>query len=75
VVVSSRVMLVPMLVSSTIFALAHYGHGPDPIPLFLLAMILGYLYQRTHRIWPSMVLHFTVNFVSMAMLAATLLGR
>jgi membrane protease YdiL (CAAX protease family) len=72
---SKPLLLVPILISSSIFALLHAGHGPDPIPLFLLALILGYLYQRTHRIWPSMVLHFALNFVSLAMIAATLLGR
>ncbi len=33
----------------------------DPIPLFLLAMVLGGLYCRTHRIVPAIVLHMAFN--------------
>ena len=40
----------PILVSSIIFALLHYQHGPDWIPLFLLAIGLGYLYHA-HSDW------------------------
>lgn len=55
----------PIGVSSLLFALAHVGYGPDPIPLFLLAVILGYIYQRTHRIVPSMVTHALFNGMSL----------
>jgi membrane protease YdiL (CAAX protease family) len=55
----------PIGVSSLLFALAHVGYGPDPIPLFLLAVILGYIYQRTHRILPSMVTHALFNGMSL----------
>lgn len=55
----------PILLSSLLFALAHFGYGPDPIPLFLLALILGYVYQRTHRIVPSMVTHALFNSMSL----------
>ena len=51
----------PILLSSAAFALAHLGHGTDPIPLFPLAVILGYTYQRTHRILPSIVAHALFN--------------
>ena len=52
-----------------VFALAHWSHGLDPIPLFLLAIGLGYLYQRTHRIVPCIVLHFLLNLCSLVALA------
>lgn len=55
----------PIVLSSLLFALAHFGYGPDPIPLFLLALILGYVYQRTHRIVPSMVTHALFNSMSL----------
>jgi hypothetical protein len=55
----------PLLVSSGLFAMAHYNHGPDPIPLFFLAVGLGYLYQRTHRVLPCIVVHFLVNATTM----------
>jgi membrane protease YdiL (CAAX protease family) len=56
---------VPILVSSLLFALAHFGIGPDPIPLFLLALVLGYVYQRTHRIVPCMVTHALFNSLTL----------
>lgn len=33
----------------------------DPIPLFLLALALGYIYYRTHRLLPIFVLHALFN--------------
>jgi len=58
----------PILVSGVLFALMHASHGPDPIPLFLLALGLGYLYQRTHRILPSITVHLLLNACSLAAL-------
>jgi membrane protease YdiL (CAAX protease family) len=55
----------PILVSSLLFALAHFGIGPDPIPLFFLAIVLGYTYQRTHRIVPCMVTHALFNSLTL----------
>lgn len=40
---------------------------PDPITLFFFAAALGFLYFRTHRIVPAIVLHMTLNGVSLAM--------
>ncbi|MEX0642882.1 MAG: CPBP family intramembrane glutamic endopeptidase [Pirellulales bacterium] len=54
----------PILISSVLFALAHFGYGPEPVPLFFLALILGYVYQRTHRIVPCIVMHALFNLVS-----------
>jgi membrane protease YdiL (CAAX protease family) len=58
----------PILVSSLLFALAHFGVGPDPIPLFLLALVLGYTYQRTHRIVPCMLAHALFNSLTLVAL-------
>lgn len=58
----------PILISSLVFALMHMGQGPSPVPLFFLALALGYLYQRTHRIWPSLVVHFLLNTWSLVVL-------
>lgn len=63
-----RLMLGPILISSLAFAAVHLGHGPDPIPLFALAIMLGYVYQKTHRIWPSLVVHALLNAWSLIML-------
>ena len=43
---------------------------PDPVPLFPLALALGYLYLRTHRILPSLLLHLFFNASSMALFFA-----
>jgi membrane protease YdiL (CAAX protease family) len=48
-----------------LFAAAHVGYGPEPAPLFVLALILGFCYQRTHRIIPSIVAHGLFNLLSM----------
>jgi membrane protease YdiL (CAAX protease family) len=38
---------------------------PDPIPLFVLALGLGYLYRQTHRILPCIVVHLLLNACSL----------
>jgi membrane protease YdiL (CAAX protease family) len=55
----------PIIVSSAIFAVAHIGQGVAPFSLFPLALVLGYLYQRTHRIVPSIVCHAMFNATSL----------
>lgn len=68
---SSRPILwAPILVSSGLFALAHFSHGPDWIPLFFLATGLGYLYQRTGRIQSCIVVHMLVNALGIVQLWA-----
>ena len=57
----------PICFSSIIFALMHFSHGLAWIPLTVLAFGLGYIYQRTHRILPSIVVHFCLNAFSMAL--------
>jgi membrane protease YdiL (CAAX protease family) len=53
-----------IVLTSAIFAAAHFGYGPEPIPIFLLSLILGYVYQRTHRIVPSIVAHALFNLLT-----------
>ena len=55
----------PILISAALFGAAHYGYGPEPVPIFLLAIILGYVYQRTHRIIPCIVAHSLFNALTM----------
>ena len=59
----------PILVSSTLFAAVHMGQGPAPITLFFLSLGLGYLYRQTHSIWPSLVVHFSLNAITMTVAA------
>ena len=58
----------PIVASATLFALMHWGQGLAPIPLFFFALALGYVYQRTHRIWPSLAAHMLLNAASFATL-------
>jgi len=44
----------------------------DPIPLLLLAAVLGGLYYRTHRIVPAIVLHMAFNATSVSLALWTL---
>jgi len=44
----------------------------DPIPLFLLAAVLGGLYYRTHRIVPAIVLHMAFNATGVSLALWTL---
>lgn len=44
--------------------------SPDPAGLFLFALAMGWLYFRTHRILPSLVLHALLNGSSLALLLA-----
>lgn len=65
----------PILISSVAFGLAHFGYGPEPVPLFLLALVLGYVYQRTHRIVPGIVAHALFNLFTMIILWRTVYHR
>ena len=58
----------PIVISAAVFALMHWSHGPDPAALFVLALGLGYLYQRTHRWLPSVVTHACLNGTTMLLL-------
>ena len=43
---------------------------PDPAPLFFLALTLGYLYFRTHRLTPAILLHLIFNATALCMFFA-----
>ena len=55
--------------SAMAFALAH--PWPTPIPLFLLALVLGWLTYRTQNLVPAMVLHGLFNLLSFLVLWMT----
>lgn len=52
---------IPILLSSVLFALMHWSNAPAWIALTVLAVGMGYLYQRTHRITPCIVVHMLLN--------------
>lgn len=53
--------LVPILISAFFFAAMHAEQWPAPVPLFFLALVMGYLYHQTHRLLPSLVVHVCLN--------------
>jgi membrane protease YdiL (CAAX protease family) len=58
----------PIFVSSLLFAVNHLSHGPAPVPLFVFALGLGYLYRQTQRLLPCIVTHLLLNSSSLIML-------
>ena len=63
----------PIALSSVLFALAHVGQGASPISLFFLAIGLGFLYQRTHRIVPCIIAHMLFNAFGMVQVGLSVL--
>lgn len=61
-----------LVFTSLLFAGAHATQWPDPIALFVFSCGLGFLYQRTHRWLPSVVMHATLNTFSLTALAIAL---
>lgn len=55
----------PIVATSFVFGMLHFGHGPDPVALFMLSLFLGYAYQRTHRIAAPLAIHMFVNALAM----------
>ncbi|MEQ8836365.1 MAG: CPBP family glutamic-type intramembrane protease, partial [Lacipirellulaceae bacterium] len=56
---------ISIVISALLFGFAHIGQGVAPVALVLLGFVLGYLYQRTHRIVSCMVLHALFNGFTM----------
>jgi len=51
------------LVSSIIFTIAHIQWTAFP-PLFVIGFILAYLYEKSESIWPAIIMHVTINGLS-----------
>ena len=58
--------------SSAIFAALHVDAWPAPIPLFVLALFLGYLAHRTGSLVGPVILHATFNGANMIALGVEL---
>jgi membrane protease YdiL (CAAX protease family) len=66
--------VLPITISSLFFALMHYSHGPDPIPLFVLGLFFGYAYRQTHSIYAPLTIHMLVNSLGMLRLWVSFLS-
>lgn len=53
-------MHIGIVFTSFLFAAIHMN-AMQIIPMFFIALVLGYLYQFTQSIWPSITLHFLNN--------------
>lgn len=63
----------PIVVTSVVFAVMHWGQGLAPIPLFFLSLGLGYLYRQTGSLVPPIVVHFILNGFTMSVTLLQLL--
>jgi membrane protease YdiL (CAAX protease family) len=64
-----------ILLSSAVFAIAHFHAWPSPIPLFVLALFLGFLAHRTSSLVAPIVLHATFNAANMTILILALVTK
>jgi membrane protease YdiL (CAAX protease family) len=71
---SSRRSLVPLLLTSGIFAVVHAPQMPAPIPIFFLSLALGTLYRQTGSLIPSLVVHSLFNGFSTVILLIEMIG-
>lgn len=64
-----------VLLTAALFAAVHYAQWPTPIPLFVLAVVMGWLRRRTGSLLVPIVVHALFNGCStLAMLASQLGG-
>ena len=61
------------MLTSAFFALAHYDQMPAPIPIFVLALVLGWLYEVTGSLVASAVLHTLFNGFNTTLMVYVLL--
>ena len=52
--------------SSAIFVLLHHPQWKDMLPLFALAVAMGYNYERCGRLYPAILIHAIFNAVNIA---------
>jgi membrane protease YdiL (CAAX protease family) len=64
-----------ILLTAVLFALMHFSHGPAWIPLLVFGAATGFVYQRTHRLWPGIIAHVLLNGVSMFGLWVQVFGK
>ena len=70
-----RLGIVPNVIASTGFALAHMTVWPTPIPLFVLSLGIGYVYSRTRSWAACAAMHATFNEINLLILVIYLQSR
>lgn len=65
----------PAILSGVFFGGAHFGYGVSWVPLMVLGIVLGRLYQVRRSIVPCVVVHGLFNSLSMVGLAVEILVR
>ena len=68
--VAALLVIVPLfIIQGTVnftFMRLGWSIAPDPFTIFPLAIVLGFLFIRTRRLLPCIVLHFCLNALSMS---------
>jgi membrane protease YdiL (CAAX protease family) len=59
------------LIQAALMLLLPEKYAPDPIAIFFFAIVLGLLYNRTHRIVPAIALHTALNATSLMIFLIT----
>jgi membrane protease YdiL (CAAX protease family) len=65
---SHRAAFQAIFMTSIFFAIVHAGQWPAPIPIFLLSLTLGGIYQMTGSLLASIALHASFNCLSTLLL-------
>jgi len=69
-------VIMGITMTSLCFAAVHAAQWPAPIPLFVLALIIGSVYYRTGSLIAAILMHATFNgFSTLAMFVAILGGQ
>jgi membrane protease YdiL (CAAX protease family) len=63
-----------VVVTSVLFALAHWAQWPAPVAIFFLSLALGAVFYRTGSLWASLVLHSLFNGLSTTFLFVAILS-
>lgn len=67
--------MLPVVLTSLLFAAVHYQQMPAPVAIFPLAMVLGVLYETTGSLVPSLTLHALFNAFNTTLLLVALLAQ
>ena len=63
----------PVLLSGTLFGLAHFSYGVSWVPLIVFGVVLGRLYQVRQSILPILLVHFLFNGMNVTLLGLSLM--